>query len=163
MLKDRFVEFQGDPKINCWWTGFSETGYDPDLGYVFNLIGKDGASVKVWAFVDDFLLHGPMYKKTSRALTSFLNLAVDCGILCHPAKLTPPVQVEKYYGFLLDSQGIPCLRIPVSKRERALAIVEHLLDSPPSREYSRLSLAVVAGVLQSLVEATPIRLGHTHL
>jgi hypothetical protein len=84
-------------------------------------------------------------------------------MLCHPTKLTPPNQVVKYCGFLLDSRAIPCLRIPLSKRERALAIVEHLLESLPTREFSRLSLAVAAGVLQSLVDATPIRLGHAYL
>jgi hypothetical protein len=162
-LKERFEAFQGTPKANCWWTGFTEEGYDPDLGYGFNLIGKDGGAVRIWAFVDDFLIHGPTYEKTSRALSLFLDLALDCGMLCHPKKLTPPQQVVKYCGFLLDSQAIPCLRIPVAKRERALAIVEHLLYSPKSRVYSRLSLAVAAGVLQSLVDATPVRLGHTYL
>jgi hypothetical protein len=163
MLKERFDAFQGDPTVNCWWTGFTEEGYDPDLGYGFNLIGKDGGAVKIWAFVDDFLIHGPSYEKTSRALSLFLDLTVDCGMLCHPKKLTPPQQVVKYCGFLLDSRAIPCLRIPVAKRERALAIVEHLLFSPMSRVYSRLSLAVAAGILQSLVDATPVRLGHTYL
>ena len=163
MLKERFDAFQGDPTVNCWWTGFTEEGYDPDLGYGFNLIGKDGGAVKIWAFVDDFLIHGPSYEKTARALSLFLDLTVDCGMLCHPKKLTPPQQVVKYCGFLLDSQAIPCLRIPVAKRERALAIVEHLLYSPMSRVYSRLSLAVAAGILQSLVDATPVRLGHTYL
>jgi hypothetical protein len=99
----------------------------------------------------------------SSALSRFLDLAVDCGMLCHPKKLTPPQPVVKYCGFLLDSRAIPCLRIPLAKRERALAIVEHLLDSPLNREYSRLSLAVTTGVLQSLVDATPVRLGHTYL
>jgi hypothetical protein len=83
-------------------------------------------------------------------------------MLCHSKKLTPPQQVVKYCGFLLDSQAIPCLRIPVVKHERALAIMEHLLESSKSRKYSRLSLAVAAGVLQLLVDATPIRLGHTY-
>ena len=32
MLKEPFEAFRGDPKINCWWTGFSEEGYNPDLG-----------------------------------------------------------------------------------------------------------------------------------
>jgi hypothetical protein len=163
LLKERFDEFQGDPNINCWWTAFSEEGYDPELGYGFNLIGKDGAVVKIWAFMDDFLIHGPNYDKTSRALSLFLDLAVDCGMLCRPTKLTPPQQVVRYCGFLLDSRRIPCLRVPVAKRERALAIVEHLLEAPVSREFSRLSLAVAAGVLQSLVDATPLRLGHTYL
>ena len=82
---------------------------------------KDGAVVRSWDFVDDFLIHGPTYGKTSQALLKFLDLAVDCGMLCHPTKLTPPQQVVKYCGFLLDSVKIPCLRVPVSKRERALA------------------------------------------
>jgi hypothetical protein len=84
-------------------------------------------------------------------------------MLCHPGKLIPPQQVVKYCGFLLDLRAIPCLRVPVSKRERALAIVDHLLESSMSREYSRLSLVVAAGVLQSLVEATSSRLCHTYL
>ena len=63
----------------------------------------------------------------------------------------------------MDSIEIPCLRVTVERRERALAIVEHILDSPPEREFSRLGLAVAAGVLQSRVEATPLRLGHTYL
>jgi hypothetical protein len=163
MLKERFEVFKGDPKVNCWRTGFSEDGYDPDLSYGFNLIGKDGGVVKVWAFVDDFLIHGPTHEKTSRTLSLFLDLAVDCGMLCHPKKLAPPELMVKHCGFVLDSTFIPCLRIPVPKRERALAIAEHLLDSPKSRVFSRLSLAVAAGVLQSLVDATPVRLGHTYL
>ena len=144
----------GDPKVNCWWTGFSQEGYDPDLGYDLNLIGKDGA-VKVWAFVDDFLIHRPTHEKTSQGLSLFLDLAVNCGMLYHPKKLTPPQQVVKYCDFLLDSKAIPCLHIPVAKCKQALAIVEHLLESSPAfRVFSRLSLAVAAGVLQSLVDAT---------
>jgi hypothetical protein len=89
---------------------------------------------------------------------------VDCGLLAHPKKLTPPQQVVKYCGFLFDSRGVPCLRVPVNKHERALAIVEYLLDAPNHGQvFSRLSLAVAAGVLQSLVEATPLRLGNTYL
>jgi hypothetical protein len=163
ILKAKFDTFQGDRKANCWWTGFSELGYDPKLGYGFVLQGRDGVAVKVWAFVDDFLLHGPTHERTSKALQFFLDTALDCGMLCHPKKLTPPCQVVKYCGFLLDTTDVPCLRIPIGKRERALAMVEHILESKPSREFSRLSLAVAAGVLESLVDATPRRIGHTHL
>ena len=109
------------------------------------------------------MIHGPTKAKTEAALTLFLDLAVDCGMLCHPMKLTPPQQVVKYCGFLLDSWSIPCLRIPVAKRERALSIVDHLIAAPLAWEFSRLSLAVAAGVLQSLAEATPLRLGSTYL
>jgi hypothetical protein len=41
----------------------------------------------------------------------------------------PPSQVIKYCGFLLDSQEIPCLRIPVAKQERTLAMVEYILEA----------------------------------
>ena len=54
MLREHFVEFQGTPKANCWWTGFTEEGYDPQLGYGFVLHTADGGAVRLWAFVDDF-------------------------------------------------------------------------------------------------------------
>jgi hypothetical protein len=41
--------------------------YDPNLGYGFNLIGKDGGVVRVWAFVDNFLIHRPTWEKNSLA------------------------------------------------------------------------------------------------
>jgi hypothetical protein len=163
MLEEKFEEFQGQSKANCYWTGFSPAGFDPTLGYGYVLTGRDGGSVHIWVWVDDFLIHGPTYAKTARALTFFLDTAVDCGFLFHPKKLVTPRQVVKYCGFLFDTRSIPCLRIPVPKRERARAICDYLLDSPPAKNWSRLSLAVAAGVLESLTEATPRRLGHTHL
>ena len=88
---------------------------------------------------------------------------MDCGLLAHPKKLTPPQQVVKYTSFLLDTKGIPCMRIPLNKREWALAVVDHLLQSTEGKPFSRLSPAVAAGVLQSLAEATPRQLGNTYL
>jgi hypothetical protein len=166
LLREQCKLFQGtDGKgtANCWWTGFSETGFEPGLGYGFVLIGKDGAAVKMWVWVDDFLLHGPNHAKTLAALNYFLDTTVKIGMLCHPKKLTPPAQVVKYCGFLFDTTGIPCLKIPVAKRERAYAIVKHLVNASHHRKWSRLSLAVAAGILESLVEATPRRIGHTYL
>jgi hypothetical protein len=115
----------------------------------------------VW--VDDFILHGPTFEKTTEAVNFFLDTTLRCGMLCHPKKLVSPSQVVKYCGFLFDTTSIPCLRIPVSKRERALAIVQYLLAAPLSRRWSRLSLAVAAGILKSLVDATPRRIGQTYL
>mmetsp|Transcript_4992 Transcript_4992/g.7655 ORF Transcript_4992/g.7655 Transcript_4992/m.7655 type:complete len:195 (-) Transcript_4992:1000-1584(-) len=42
-------------------------------------------------------------------------------------------------------------------------MVEHLIYSNPKKQWSRLTLAVVAGTLESLSEAMPQRMGHTHL
>jgi hypothetical protein len=42
-------------------------------------------------------------------------------------------------------------------------MVDYLLLGKATTEYSQLSLSVVAGVLESLVEATSSRLGDTYL
>jgi hypothetical protein len=86
-------------------------------GMLFTLESDDGPAVLIWAWVEDFLIHGPNEDKTSRALSLFLDLALDFGLLCQPKKLMPPSQVVKYCGFLLDSLEIPCLQIPVAKWE----------------------------------------------
>ena len=53
--------------------------------------------------------------------------------------------------------------MPVAKREKALAMIEHLTSATQATSFSRLSLAVVGGTLQSFVEATPRRRGQTFL
>jgi hypothetical protein len=83
----------------------------------------------IW--VDNFILHGPTHAKTLAALHYFLDTTVNIGMLCHPKKLTPPAQIVKYCGFLFDTTGIPCLQIPVAKRERAYVIAKHLIKAPP--------------------------------
>jgi hypothetical protein len=133
LLRERCALFQGEPRANCYWTGFSEQGYDPRLGYGFILESADGSpAVKIWVWVDDFIIHGPTFEKTTAALKFFLDTTVKCGMLCHPKKLTPPAQIVKYCGFLFDTVSIPCLRIPVLKGERALAIVQYLIAAPLS-------------------------------
>ncbi|CAJ1948036.1 unnamed protein product [Cylindrotheca closterium] len=129
LLKERFDVLQGTGRANCYWTGFSEIGFDLKLGYGFILTDDTGGSVLIWAWVNDFLIHGPTYKKTAQALGFFLDTAVDCG-----------------------------------EQERAgPGICEYLTGAPHHKAWSRLSLAVAAGILESLTEATPRRLGHTHL
>ena len=44
-----------------------------------------------------------------------------------------------------------------------MASAQYLLNKPRNRSLSRLSLAVVTGVLQSVVDATPQHVGQTHL
>lgn len=167
LLRKRYEEeYGGVPNVNCWWTGFRPTGeYHPRWGHGYVLLDEAGIpAVKVWVHVDDFLLHGPNQLKTNRALSSFLDLTVEVGLLCHPKKLTPPSQVVKYCGFLIDTTGIPCLRIPQAKRERAAAMVEVVHHKVTRQQpMSRLALSVVTGTLEALADATPRRLGHTYL
>jgi hypothetical protein len=164
MLREECALFQGKGSANCWWSGFKvDTVYDPKLGYGFSLIREGRPAVRVWGFVDDFLIHGATYGDTRDALVAFMDAACRVGFLCHPEKCTPPCQEVVYVGFQFNTVGCPRLSVPLEKRERALAIVEHIRHSPERQEYSRLSLAVASGVLQSLVDATPSRLGNTYL
>jgi hypothetical protein len=90
--------FSGTPVLNTWWShyGFG-IRYDPKWGHGLIYLGDDGLpAVLIWAHCDDFFIHGPTYDKTAAALTAFLDLTVQLGLLCHPAKLTPPAQVVKY-------------------------------------------------------------------
>ena len=163
LLECRYPIFQGTSRDNCYWTSFRPDGtYNPDLGYGYIMTTNSGASVLVWAYVDDFLLHAPTLTACHEGLTAFLDTALDCGMLCHPKKIIPPSQEVKYCGLLVNTKSIPTLKIPVQKRERALSMIRHVLSSP-TKSWSRLALAVLAGILESLSDCTPRRLGHTHL
>ena len=96
MLRERYKIFQGEGKANCYWTAFTDLGYDPEKGYGFTMENRDGLVAKVWGFVDDFLIHGPTKEITSQALHAFLDAACTVGFLCHPKKCTPPGQSVKY-------------------------------------------------------------------
>jgi hypothetical protein len=165
LIREEFEIFQGAVRDNCWWTGFKSTGeYCPVKGYGYILEGPNGLAVKIWGFVDDFLLHdGPSRKSVEHAMLFFLEAACRVGLMCHPKKCTPPNQSVRYIGFIFDTHRAPCLRIPLHKREHAVAIVGYLISSPNDQSFSRLSLAVAVGILQSLVEATPSHLGNTYL
>ena len=165
LLREQTDLFGRRCRDNCYWSEFRDDGtYVPGLGYGYVLARADGRpAVLVWVWVDDFLIHGPDRESTAEALTFFLDASVRVGMLCHPVKLMPPQQVVKYCGFLFDTTSTPTLRIPEAKREKALAMVNHVLHSPADRSFSRLALSVVAGVLESLTEATPDKIGHTHL
>jgi hypothetical protein len=110
-IREKFSLFSGIGKANCYWTQFRDLGYDPDLGYGFVLTNKHGLAVKLWGFVDDFLIHGATLDSIKLGLTIFLDFAVVCGFLAHPDKLTKPSQEVKYCGFLFNTVSQPCLKI----------------------------------------------------
>ena len=162
-LRQTFETFQGRGRANCYFSSITKLGYNPRLGYGYILKNdKYGVAVKIWGFVDDFFIHGLTLKAVREGLKFFLDAALECGFLAHPGKLTKPSQEVKYIGFNFNTVDEPILSIPTDKRERALAMCDYLL-SDQSKEWSRLGLAVVAGVLESLSDATPKRYGHTVL
>ncbi len=77
---------------------------------------EDGLpAVLVWAHIDDFLIHGPTYEKTARAMQALMDKALDIGLHFNPTKTTPPTRAVKYCGFVYKSKHIPSLRIPTDK------------------------------------------------
>jgi hypothetical protein len=157
--------FGGEMRPNCWRVALDDEvngEYNPELGFGMVWTSSDGTpAAQVWGFFDDFLVHGPTYEKCCQGLTAFMDLALEVGFLCHPGKLIPPSHTVLYVGFDIDTTGIPALRIPALKRDKALAMIEYLRDQRTG--VSGLGLSVAIGTLESLVEATPNRQGRGHL
>jgi hypothetical protein len=127
------------------------------------LIGSDGLpACLIWIQVDDIFMHGPTRDKCSSALKKILDLTVLVCLICHPTKLKPPAQIQKFCGFLYDSVGTPKLIIPNKKVVRALALLDFLMRGSRT-VICRLALAAVVGTLQSLVPATPNAIGASFL
>jgi hypothetical protein len=73
----------------------------------------------------------------------------------------PSMPGSEIHRLLWNTEGIPTLKIPPYKVDKSLALIDFALSKCDS--LSRLCLAVIKGVLESLVDATPSRTGHTHL
>lgn len=128
------------------------------------LIGPDNLP-SAWSkiHVDDILVHAPTKEKCSRATTSILDTIVRLGLIVHAAKLEPPTQTPKYCGFLYDHSDIPKKKIPLKKRARAISCIRYVRGSTMGARTSRLAWAGLVGLLQSLVPATPSRIGASFL
>ena len=151
-------------KENTWRSALNTGEYDQDLSHGYVSYQDNGNPVaQVYAFVDDFLIHAASWEECAAAMTVFMDLMVRLGMICQKVKTSPPSQIQKYCGFIYDCTGAPSLQIPPNKVSRCLASVDYLLSRPRDHILSRLSLAVIAGVLQSVVDATPQRLGQGHL
>jgi hypothetical protein len=163
-LEEVSPRFQGRPMLNTWWQAFAKRQqFDPKLSHgMVKISAQDGLpAVLSFAHCDDFMIHGPTYDKTRLASIDFLDLTVKVGLLAHPMKLTPPCQEVKYTGFIWNTEGIPTLKVPSYKVDKSIALIDYALDH--RAHVSRLCLSVVKGVLESEVDATPARSGHTHL
>ena len=138
--------------------------YRPEWGTGRLLIGSDGLP-SAWSkiHVDDIFVHGPTKKKCGRATISVLDTIVRLGLIIHSAKLEPPTQTPKYCGFLYDHTGVPKKKIPRKKRARAISCIRYVRSSTMGARTSRLAWAGLVGLLQSLVPATPSRIGASYL
>jgi len=159
-IREHCPLFQGHPRLNSMLSG---GGFDPALGEGRVLVDDDGSpALLIWIHVDDVFLHGPDGGKVEAGLNYVMDTALRLGLICQPVKTKPPGRVQKFCGMLYDSRATPCMRIPVGKIERAIALLDYL-DDVVGRRLARLTLSVVTGVLQSLVPATPGNIGATFL
>jgi hypothetical protein len=165
MLRDEIEIFRAALyQENTWRRAMNLHTYSADIGHGYVGLRINGSLVAlVFGFVDDFMIHAQTAEDCCQALSFFIDLMVRLGLICQPAKTSPPKQVQKYCGFWYDTRGTPTLHIPPNKVSRCVASVEFLLSRPRAHKLSRLSLAIITGVLQSVVEATPQHLGQTHL
>jgi hypothetical protein len=88
---------------------------------------------------------------------------VRLGIICQPKKTRPPAQRQKFCGFIYNTTNTPRLIIPEDKITKAFASIQFLRAGAGSKRIARLTLAIVIGRLQALVDATPQRIGNSYL
>ena len=85
----------------------------PEWGEGRVLMGPDNLpSVLPFLHVDDFLLHGPTYAKTGKALTHLMDEAIKKGLVCQAKKTIAPCQSILFCGLVYDTTDIPTLCIP---------------------------------------------------
>ena len=163
-LREREEIFQGTLTDNGWRFHIQGGRRKNRNGALLILLRRDGTpAALMWIHVDDILIHGPTKEVCELALHAFMDTTVRIGLVCQPCKSKPPGQVQLYCGFLYDSARIPCVRVPANKTDRAIASIHFLRSGTASERLSRLTLAVVIGLLQSLVGATPHNIGQTYL
>ena len=157
--------YQGVRRLeNTWRTALQTGKYNADIGHGYVFEQANGRPVAiVFGFVDDFFVHALTWSDCVDGLNTFMDLMVRLGLICQPVKTSPPAQVQKYCCFIYDTRGTPWLYIPPNKIARCIASATYLKSRPRIEHLSRLSLAVVTGVLQPIVAATPQHSGQVHL
>jgi hypothetical protein len=97
--------FGSQVSTNTWLDVLSDSKvYDEPLGHGYRIYSPDDdlPAVLVFCHVDNFLVHGPTYKKTARALTALMDKAVRVGFLFNPSKVKPPNQAAKHCSFIYN-------------------------------------------------------------
>jgi hypothetical protein len=156
--------FHGEVRENTWRTKLAGEPYDPHLGHGRVMIREDGLPTsRIWAMVDDYLIHSPTKRRCEEAFEEFMEYMVRLGFICQKAKTSLPAQVQKFCGLIFDTRETPRLRIPSAKLSRSLATLDFVIKMNNQGTLSRLTVAVMGGLLQYLVDATPARLGQTYL
>jgi hypothetical protein len=163
-IRERESLFQGSVLLNTWASKMADGTYDVRVGHGRVIMGDDGLpAALIWVMVDDFLIHAPTQRKCYQAFSLFMDHMVRMGFICQCVKTSPPAQEQKFCGMIFDTRSTPTMRIPMSKVSRTLATLARVGELNDKQELTRLAGAVVGGLCQSLVDATPARQGQTYL
>jgi hypothetical protein len=163
-LIDECELFQGTPMINTWAQHMKDGSYDHRRGHGRILMGADGLpACMIFTIVDDYFIHGPTKRKCRLAFSAFMDYMVRLGFICQKVKTSPPRQRQKFCGMLWDTKRIPTILIPTDKISRFITTIDYILLLDDQDELSRLSASICGGLLQSLIEATPSRIGQVYL
>ena len=161
MLTDS--SFQSTPHLNNFTIVLEGKTVDPKLGSRRVEIGKDSLGTNiVFMHIDNIFIHSPTWKKTAQGLMHLMNTTVWLGLICQLVKTQLSWQWQKYCRFIYDTRNIPTLQISITKFTQAKSLVLYLLGMEGQR-LSRLAVASIAGVLQSLVLATLGNIGNNYL
>jgi hypothetical protein len=164
MIRATDQAFSGDVKENTWCRSLEGHTYRPEWGHGQVHIGKDGLpACLISGMVDDFTVHGPTKRKCGAGFSGFMDLTVCLGFICQKIKTCPPGQKQKLCGLIYDTVSIPKILLPEAKISRACATLEYVIRQNSRGRLSWLSVAVMGGLLQSLVDATPSCQGKTYL
>jgi hypothetical protein len=93
--------------------------------------------------VDGFLIHAPTKRKCFKAFSEFMDHTVRLGFICQQAKTR--------------------LAHPPSCRSSVRATIQYAFRESLRGTLTGLTLAVLTGLLQSLVNGTPQRMGQPYL
>ena len=133
-----------------WRTKLAGEPYDPRLGHGRVLMGLHGLPTsRIWALVDDYLIHSPTKQKYQEAFKEFMNYMLRLGFICQKVNTSPPAQVQKFCGLLFDTHTTPKLWIPAAKVSRSMATLDFVIKTNARGVISRLTVAVMGGLLQS--------------
>ena len=163
-LRSTSKAFAGKVVENTWRRSLEGQKYHPEWGHGRVRIGEDGIpACLIWGMVDDFKVHGATKRKCDEGFSAFMDLTVRLGFICQKTKTCPPDQKQKLCGLIYNTEAVPRIILPECKVSRALATLEYVIRQNSRGQLSRLSVAVMGGLLQSLVDATPARQGQTYL
>jgi hypothetical protein len=163
MLGEGCHLFRGSPRRNDFLSRLAGDDFDPRFGTGRVEITPHGRpACRSWIHVDDILIHGTRKADVTEALTYTMDLALELGLVCQPAKTSPPASSQKFCGFIYDTEAVPTRKVPPNKISRALALLS-FVRREITGPLARLGLSVVTGVLQSLVPATRSNVGSNYL